>query len=67
LGLFFTIQVPKEPFFCEERLRTVLNDNIGADARTLIEAVKTEVYAFTGNTHPPDDFTILALRYSGRE
>jgi sigma-B regulation protein RsbU (phosphoserine phosphatase) len=50
-------------FFCEERLRIVLNDNIGADAKTLIEAVKTEVYAFTDNTHPSDDFTILALRY----
>jgi sigma-B regulation protein RsbU (phosphoserine phosphatase) len=53
-------------FFCEERLRIVLNDNIGADARTLTEAIKMEVYAFTGNTHPPDDFTILALRYSSR-
>jgi len=50
-------------FFCEERLQTVLNDNTGADARTLIEAVRTEVYAFTGNEHPPDDVTLLALRY----
>jgi len=53
-------------FFCEERLQAVLNGNAGADAQALIEAVRTEVYTFTGNVHPPDDITILALRYLGR-
>jgi sigma-B regulation protein RsbU (phosphoserine phosphatase) len=52
-------------FFCEDRLRTVLDGNAGADAKTLTEAVRAEVYAFAGNEHPPDDVTILALRYLG--
>jgi len=53
-------------FFCEARLQTVLNDHVGADAKKLIQAVRSAVYAFTGNAHPPDDFTLLALRYFGR-
>jgi sigma-B regulation protein RsbU (phosphoserine phosphatase) len=52
-------------FFCEERLRIILNNNASTDAKTLIGAVRKEVYAFTGNEHPPDDITILALRYLG--
>jgi serine phosphatase RsbU (regulator of sigma subunit) len=52
-------------FFCEERLKVVLNNSAGTDAKTLIEAVSAEVYSFTGNEHPPDDFTLLALRYLG--
>lgn len=52
-------------FFAEQRLQAVLNANAHADPRTLIEAVRREVYVFTGNQHPADDLTLLALRYSG--
>lgn len=50
-------------FFCAERLQAVLNQNSGTDARSLIEAVCAEVYAFCADTHPSDDLTLFALRY----
>ncbi len=50
-------------FFGGERLRTAINGNGGADAKTLIAAIRAEVYAFTDDIHPADDVTLLALRF----
>jgi sigma-B regulation protein RsbU (phosphoserine phosphatase) len=50
-------------FFGEERLQALLNKHIGADAKTLIQTVQTQLYAFAGHSHPPDDVTLLVLRY----
>jgi sigma-B regulation protein RsbU (phosphoserine phosphatase) len=50
-------------FFGEERLRNVLNEHISSDANALIQSVRNSLYTFAGNTHPPDDVTLLALRY----
>jgi sigma-B regulation protein RsbU (phosphoserine phosphatase) len=55
----------KGEFFGEERLRAVVNAHASAHAKSLTEAIRREVYAFTGDTHPSDDLTLLALRYLG--
>jgi sigma-B regulation protein RsbU (phosphoserine phosphatase) len=49
--------------FGEERLLATVNRNRGSDARQIIEAIESDVYAFSENAHPSDDMTILALRY----
>lgn len=55
----------KGEFFCAKRLQAVLNQNIGTDAKALVEAVQAEIYRFSGDMHASDDVTLLALRYVG--
>jgi len=55
----------RRELFSDERLRMVLSSHRGADAKTIIDAVRSEIDCFIENTDQSDDITLLAVRYLG--
>jgi serine phosphatase RsbU (regulator of sigma subunit) len=54
-------------FYTREKIEALIQNGIDDSAEALLEAIKSDLFAFIGEADQSDDITMLAVRWSNYE